>query len=341
MKNGDIMVSIRCIAYNQGQYIRDTLEGFVMQVANFNFEVIVHDDASTDNTANIIREYAEKYPKIIKPILETENQYSKHDGSLNRIMTSATRGKYVALCEGDDYWIDPFKLQKQVDFLESHPEYSMCCTNAVIQSPQGELEWTRFEEDCDISIDKMVRGGGSLIMTCTEMYKKEVLELYGSLDFCMKCMIGDYCMQILSSLEGKVRYMHEKTAVYRYQSVGSWTMKSETEKVVEQVSGWKSQIVMLKGFDNFSKGKYHLTFYETQVALVDWLCRTHINDWERIVDGMKDIVRLPLTCRFNYFCKKNEYVRLYWLCDLVAIIRYKSVKLLKLVKLYSLFIKNK
>ena len=122
------LVTIRCITYNHEPYIRQCLEGFVMQKTNFPFEAIVHDDASTDGTAAIIREYAEKYPDIIKPIYETENQYSKHDGSLQRIMNAHIRGKYVAICEGDDYWIDPLKLQKQVDFLENHPEYTLSHT---------------------------------------------------------------------------------------------------------------------------------------------------------------------------------------------------------------------
>lgn len=122
-----LMVTIRCLAYNHEPYIRQCLEGFVMQKTNFRFEAIVHDDASTDGTAAIIREYAEKYPDIIKPIFETENQYSKRDGSLRRIMDAHTHGKYVATCEGDDYWIDPLKLQKQVDFLEKHPECVYSC----------------------------------------------------------------------------------------------------------------------------------------------------------------------------------------------------------------------
>lgn len=126
-----LMVSIRCLTYNHEKYIRDTLEGFVMQKTSFRFEAIVHDDASTDGTANIIREYAEKYPDIIKPIYETENQYSKHDGSLKRILDEHVVGKYVALCEGDDCWTDPNKLQKQVDFLEAHPDYSLCFHNAI------------------------------------------------------------------------------------------------------------------------------------------------------------------------------------------------------------------
>ena len=103
--NNAFVVAIKCLAYNHEPYIRECLEGFVMQQTNFRFVAIVHDDASTDKTADIIREYETKYPEIIKPIYETENQYSKHDGSLGRIMDAAidaTRAKYIALCEGDD-----------------------------------------------------------------------------------------------------------------------------------------------------------------------------------------------------------------------------------------------
>ena len=123
------LVSIQCMVYNHEPYLRQCLDGFVMQRTNFKFEAIVHDDVSTDGSAAIIREYAEKYPDIIKPIYETENQYSKKDGSLDRIMREACNGKYIAICEGDDYWIDPLKLQKQVDFLDANLEYGMCYTN--------------------------------------------------------------------------------------------------------------------------------------------------------------------------------------------------------------------
>lgn len=130
MNHNNALVAIHCLVYNHEPYLRDCLEGFVMQQTNFPFVAIVHDDASTDGSAAIIREYEEKYPNIIKPIYETENQYSKHDGSLGRIMNAAidaTGAKYVAMCEGDDYWTDPLKLQKQVDFLEANEEYGTCC----------------------------------------------------------------------------------------------------------------------------------------------------------------------------------------------------------------------
>ena len=98
------LVSIRCLVYNHELYLRQCLDGFVMQKTNFPFEAIVHDDASTDGSAAIIREYAEKYPEIIKPMYETENQYSKHDGSLAKAMDAAMHpdSKFIALCEGDD-----------------------------------------------------------------------------------------------------------------------------------------------------------------------------------------------------------------------------------------------
>lgn len=137
MNDDKILVSIRCLVYNHEPYLRQCLEGFVMQKTNFRFEAIVHDDASTDGSAKIIREYAEKYPDIIKPIYETENQYSKHDGSLARIMNTACRGKYIAMCEGDDYWIDPLKLQKQVDWLETHPDCNLVFSNAYIHFEEG------------------------------------------------------------------------------------------------------------------------------------------------------------------------------------------------------------
>lgn len=124
-----VLVSIVSLAYNHAPFIRQCLDGFVMQKTNFNFEVLIHDDASMDETADIIREYEKKYPDIIKPIYQTENQYSKGVKILADILFPSAKGRYIALCEGDDYWTDPYKLQKQVDFLEANPDYVMCSHN--------------------------------------------------------------------------------------------------------------------------------------------------------------------------------------------------------------------
>ena len=119
--DSDIKISIICNAFNHARYIRDTLDGFVMQKTDFKFEILIHDDASTDETADIIREYEAKYPDLIKPIYQKENQYSKDVWITDVFQLRRSKGKYIALCEGDDYWTDPDKLQKQYDALESHP----------------------------------------------------------------------------------------------------------------------------------------------------------------------------------------------------------------------------
>lgn len=139
------LVAIDCLVYNHEPYLRDCLEGFVMQQTDFPFVAIVHDDASTDHSADIIREYAAKYPDIIHPIYETENQWRKADGSLRKIMDTAieaTGATYIALCEGDDYWTDPHKLQKQVDFLDTHPNVGLCYTDCDIYY-EDENQWER------------------------------------------------------------------------------------------------------------------------------------------------------------------------------------------------------
>lgn len=121
------LVSICSITYNHAPYIRQCLDGFLMQKTKFRYEIIIHDDASTDGTTEIIKEYAEKHPDLITPIFQKENQYSKGiRGMFPRFCFPHAKGKYIALCEGDDYWTDPLKLQKQVDFLEANPEYVMC-----------------------------------------------------------------------------------------------------------------------------------------------------------------------------------------------------------------------
>ena len=121
------LVSICSITYNHKPYIRQCLDSLLLQKTNFIYEIIINDDCSTDGTTEIIKEYASKYPNLIHPIFHDENQYSKGvRGMFAKFCFPQARGKYIAMCEGDDYWTDPLKLQKQVDFLESHSDYVIC-----------------------------------------------------------------------------------------------------------------------------------------------------------------------------------------------------------------------
>ena len=224
-----LMVTICCLAYNHESYIRQCLDGFLMQKTNFRFEAIVHDDASTDGTATIIREYADKYPNIIKPIFETENQYSKRDGSLRRILDAHTHGKYIAMCEGDDYWTDPYKLQKQVDFLESHPDYVMCSHrfNQYIQDKnllEEEKDLTFQGADYDL---KNLIGGKWLTQTLTVMYRRSALDLkeYESYGMSMDIILFYALLK-----NGKGYCFPDIMATYRLHGGGVWSEVSLNQR---------------------------------------------------------------------------------------------------------------
>ena len=241
------LVAIQCLVYNHEPYLRDCLEGFVMQQTNFPFVAIVHDDASTDGSTIIIREYEKKYPNIIKPIYETENQYAKHDGSVTRIMNAAidaTGAKYVAMCEGDDYWTDPLKLQKQVDFLEANSEYSLCLTNSIVKFDDREVLainhiWDTYTIEEVLKTNALnVNNRGDNIVPCghtsTIFYKKPNKEYP---HWMSKCFIGDEPLMIYLAHHGKVKFINEVTSVYR-AGVGV------SSKNFNQELDWKNRIKM-------------------------------------------------------------------------------------------------
>lgn len=213
-----LMVTIQCFTYNHEPYIRQCLEGFVMQKTNFRFEAIVHDDASTDGTAAIVKEYAEKYPDIIKPIFETGNQWSKHDGSLQRIMDEHTHGKYVACCEGDDYWTDPLKLQKQVDFMESHHEYSMCFHQAKIIKEYDVKVGLKCEdiENREYDPNELVKKWK--VPTASIMALKECL--YVKNEGTERILNGDIVFILNCAKIGRIWGMNDTMSVYRVQNSG-------------------------------------------------------------------------------------------------------------------------
>lgn len=229
--NSPVLVTILCLAYNHKSYIRQCLDGFVMQKTNFRFEAIVHDDASTDGTADIIREYENKYPDIIKPIYETENQYSKNDGTLHRIMLSSVRGKYVAECEGDDYWTDPLKLQKQVDFLEAHPEFSMCFHRAKILKEYDCKVGLKCEDIEDREYNPNELFESWIVPTASILARREVLDVVNV--GTERILNGDIVHILNCAKIGKIRGMSDVMSVYRVQSTGvTYDKKLKTNRTL-------------------------------------------------------------------------------------------------------------
>lgn len=216
MNNDKPLVAIHCLVYNHEPYLRDCFEGFVMQQTNFPFVAIVHDDASTDNSAAIIREYESRYPHIFKPIYQKENLYKTGGfGAINEIMSCAIDAigtKYVAMCEGDDYWINPLKLQKQVDFMEANPEYGMVATafqqiHNTDSKPFNTIVYTKNEILLDDILQEI------WIATMTVMYRVEVTKSYNPpFD---NLLMGDLPLWGYIALNHKIGYLTDITAIYR------------------------------------------------------------------------------------------------------------------------------
>lgn len=255
----EIKVSVSCLTYNHEKYIRKCLDGFVNQKTNFKFEVLIHDDASTDGTADIIREYEKKYPDIIKPIYQTENQYSKDVNIIEVYQYPRIKGKYYAVCEGDDCWVDFNKLQKQYDFLENNPDYSACVHCAIFHSVSDDKDIIipEIAEDIDITIDDAILGGGGLVATNSIMKKTEQLFNQPS---CFEAQgFGDYQEVMYSAICGKIRCFADVMSLYNYGTEGSWTSRV-WENIDKRIEVYKEEIRMLKCVDEYYEYKYHESF---------------------------------------------------------------------------------
>jgi glycosyltransferase involved in cell wall biosynthesis len=213
------MVSVFMITYNHEKYIAKALESILMQKVEFDFEVVIGEDCSTDNTRNIILKYADKYPDKFKLLLHERNigPMANHIAVLN-----ACTGKYIAMLEGDDYWISPLKLKTQVDFLEANPEYSICSHNAIVEYEEtGEkIEWLGREQKETITLDDLL-AFGSGGATCSLIFRNKIFR--NSLDLFYTLPSLDWISQILCASKGKMKYFKEPMGVYRRTISGNST----------------------------------------------------------------------------------------------------------------------
>lgn len=211
-------VSICCITYNHAPYIRQALESFLVQRTTFPFEIIVNDDASTDGTTGIIMDYREQHPELIFPVLHEENEYSKgRRAIMARNTFPRARGKYIAICEGDDYWHDPFKLQKQVDFLESNPGYGMVYTDvARLNEHDGSIEenilkgkWGDTENNFESFLVT-----ARFLAPCTWVFRKDIFPIIRH-HLGEDNPVGDLPLLLSLSKVAKVGFLDDSTATYR------------------------------------------------------------------------------------------------------------------------------
>ena len=255
----DPRATICCITYNHEEYIRDAIESFLMQKTHFPFEIIIHDDASTDKTAEIIKEYEIKYPDIIKPIYQTENQYSKgKKASLFTFM--AARGKYIALCEGDDYWIDPLKLQKQTELMEKYPDCYISFHPAIIRSFDETIENRMLgfysEKTTIFPAEKVILGGGGFMHTGSIMLNSLAIpRIISFFNIAKEARSGDYYLQVLGAEHGGALYLSDVMSVYRSGVPGSWSARMINDPNY-WVSYFRSIIVCNNKISAFTENKY-------------------------------------------------------------------------------------
>ncbi len=255
-----IKVSVFCLAYNHEKYIRAALDGFVNQKTNFAFEVLINDDCSTDNTAAIIREYEEKHPDIIKPIYQKENQYSKGVKISREILLPLASGKYLAWCEGDDYWTDPYKLQKQVDFLDSNPDYSGCGHKVQVNFLKTGITGVKpdINVGTDFSVEEIISWSAPLVHTSTIMLRSEIYRIMPS---CFKAKgFGDLQLCMYAAITGKFRALKDMMSVYNNGTEGSWTERMAKKGVGIEYA--KERIMLYNNVNKYYDFKYDKYFSE-------------------------------------------------------------------------------
>ena len=259
-----VEISICCITYNHQDFIADAIEGFLQQVCSVPFEIIIHDDASTDQTARIIESYQQRYPDLIFPILQTENQHALGKKSTLHCFARA-RGRYIALCEGDDYWLSPDKLNLQYVALQRHP-LSQLCFHAARQITHGSEQVSLVAHHRTLehvfSASEMIAGNGDFCPTASMLFEKKVVDTLPA--WFEQAPVGDYFYQMLASLQGGAVFLPEAMSVYRAQVPGSWSARAQ--QLEPRLKHYQGVHKALQALDQDTKGVYHSLFQRIQAS---------------------------------------------------------------------------
>jgi len=328
------LVSVICPTYNHQEYIEDALKGFLIQETDFPFEIIIHDDASNDDTPNIIKKYADKYPKIIRPILQTENQQSKGRKSLLIAARYAT-GQYVALCEGDDYWTDQYKLKLQIAGLENYSNCQLsfhCATKHNLKTGKFGTLGRYREKDGIVSASEIIRKKNGSIPTASCVIKKDAFEDFIKfIDKNQYVPIGDIFLQAIGASYGGGLYIDKCMSYYRFLGPNSWTLNSLKKEnyfpfVKNRIKGFNELLVFIKyNFEDDIK-------YVNRKFVMDFI-KSSSSKSEK-----KKILDISLSCLKSYQIILS-YLILYFPTFLIV---YKAiVRTMVLLRKYSLLPKLK
>jgi glycosyltransferase involved in cell wall biosynthesis len=297
-------VSICCITYNQEKYVRKTIEGILMQKTQFQIEIIISDDASTDNTPQIIMEYEAKYPDIIRAIYRNENEYSKGNHLLIFNFNLA-KGKYIATCEGDDYWSDENKLQRQFECLEKNSDSVMCVHTVRYISEEGNIreDYRPLNlKEGEINGDNLIR----MIMLDKEHCPFQLSSYFFRYDylnelvnetpkFISQAPVGDIPLMLFLATKGNFFYIKEEMSYYRRNSVSSWSCGQRL--ITNKIKHYEAYINAIKLYDIYTDYKYS-KIIDHYIAENEFLCLKICNNYPK----MKDI-------KYREFYKKMDIIK--------------------------------
>jgi len=236
------LVSICIATFNQEDFIENCLNSVLSQKTNFQIEIIVGDDASTDKTQEIIQEFVKKNSGLFKPILRKRNLGCPFNGM---DLYHKSRGKYIALLDGDDYWTDPHKLKKQIDYLESNPDCSFCFTDSeVIQHGHKNSILPNFRIQKKLNGIDFADQAGSIAQTCTVVVRANLIKNIP--EWVITSYTGDWCMQIHFTQFGFAGYIPETTAIYRIHDQGIWSRLNEFDAWRKNLNFYKNALLQFK-----------------------------------------------------------------------------------------------
>ena len=349
---------VSCMTYNHSRYISDAMNGFCMQITNFPYICIIMDDASTDGEPEVLKRYLEEHfdldDRSIVRNEETEaftmtfarhktnancffavyflkeNHFQKRKTKRPYLVEWRNNSQYVATCEGDDYWIAPDKLQRQVDFLESHPDYTMVCNRTKLYS-----FWRKkfigenycYDKSQTVDPKDVIRRTGLFISTCSMLYRRNITD--NKPDYWSKCSVGDYPLQIMCAMKGKVYYFNDIMSVYRVENAHSWMGGQKwlgfSEARLETI---RSQIRMFEGFAN--------DFPEYKKVCQDKICdqvnrnipNRHLSskeDMKKYLDYFSDIIKhYPLRWKIDLLIRKSRIPGLRYLYTRYCLEKYSK-----------------